>query len=210
MQYPDMKEIERRPKRYWNVDGLPDLVMGALWILWGLALALPSWLPSGSWLNYYWMVVPLILILSGFAANAITKILKQHLTFPRTGYVESIPPGAATKMAAAFLAAGVAAAIVLLGRSATVQGLEDLLPTAIALLFALLFLVMAMRQKLPHYLWSSALSLLLAGIIARNRMSLNNGFIFLLLSIGLCSCLVGSVRLYTYLRRNPRQQEGEA
>ena len=36
MEYPDLKEIERRPKQYWNADGLPDLLFGFVWILWGI------------------------------------------------------------------------------------------------------------------------------------------------------------------------------
>jgi hypothetical protein len=210
MDYTDLKEIEQRPKQYWMADGLPDLVMSALFFLWGLALALPTWLPSGSWVKYYWIVVPLILVFSGLAANAAIKKLKQHFTFPRTGYVEWTPPSGVIKMATAFLGAGVAAAAAFLIRSATVQGFLDLLPPACALLCVLIFLIIAKWHKLPHYLWLSALSLVLSFILIRTRMDLTHGFILLWLSLGAGTCLGGSIRLYTYLRRNPRQREDEA
>jgi hypothetical protein len=35
MQQPDLNDIARRPARYWNIDGLPELMLGLLWIAWG-------------------------------------------------------------------------------------------------------------------------------------------------------------------------------
>jgi hypothetical protein len=205
MQYPDLKEIAQRPKKYWNADGVPDLVMGAVLILWGAALALPAWLHLGEW-NWLWVVM----VFSSLAANAVIKKLKQHFTFPRTGYVEWAPPSGVTKMVTAFLGAGVAAAFVFLMRAAKVQGFMELLPPAFALLGAFMFLIIAIWHKFPHYLWISALSLTLAIILIRNPMDLTNSFILLWLSLGACICLAGGVRLYAYLRRNPRQAEDEA
>jgi hypothetical protein len=210
MEYTDLKEIERRPKQYWNADGFPSLVMGALLILWGLALALPTWLPAGSWVEYYWMAVPLVLIFSGLAANAIVKKLKQRFTFPRTGYVEWTPPSGAIKIVTALLGTAMAVAAVFVIRSSTVQGFTDLLPPACALFCALGALIIAKWHKLPHYLWLSALSLVLVFIIIRFRMDLTHNFILLWLSLGAGVCLVGGVQLHTYLRRNPRSQEDEA
>jgi hypothetical protein len=203
MQYPDLNEIERRPKKYWNADGVPELVMGAIWILWGVTMALPASLHLGNWL---WMV----LIFSGLAANPAIKKLKQRFTFPRTGYVEWKPLSGVTKMVTMLLGAGSAAAFVFLMRAATVQGFMDLLPPACASLFALLFLSAAIWHKLPHLLVGSALSLVLAFIIIRNHMDLTSSFVLLWLSLGAGTCLMGGVRLYTYLRRNPRQREDEA
>jgi hypothetical protein len=205
MQYPDLKEIAQRPKKYWNADGVPDLVMGAVLILWGAALALPAWLHLREW-DWLWVVM----VFSSLAANVVIKKLKQHFTFLRTGYVELAPPSGVTKMVTAFLAAGMAAAFVFLIRAAKVQGFMDLLPPACALFGALMFLIIAIWHKFPHYLWISALSLVLAIIIIRNRMDLTNSFILLWLSLGACICLGGGVRLYAYLRRNPRQAEDEA
>jgi hypothetical protein len=203
MQYPDLKEIERRPKKYWNADGVPELVMGAMWVLWGAAIALPTWLHLGNWI---WLV----LIFSGLAANPAIKKLKQHFTFPRTGYVEWKPQSGLTKAAMACLGAGVAAAFLFLIRTAKVQGFMDLLPTGCALFFALLFLITATWHKLPHHLWISALSLVLAFIIIHSQMDLTSSFILLWLSLGVCLIVLGGIRLRAYLHGNPRRQEDEA
>jgi hypothetical protein len=73
-----------------------------------------------------------------------------------------------------------------------------------------MFLIIAIWRKFPHYLWISTLSLVLAILLIRNPLDLTNSFILLWLSLGACICLAGGVRLYTYLRRNPRQAGDEA
>jgi hypothetical protein len=210
MLYPDLKEIERKPRQYWNVDGLPDLMMGVLWIVWGMAFLLPDLLPPGGWLQYYWMAVMPVLVVGGVVANWAIKKLKQRLTFPRTGYVDWPEPAPASKVLASLLAAAVAAGVVLLAIRSNAQPMKDLVAPGLALLVALGFLISALRLKLPHYFWMAAAALLLALIIARAHLDLSKGIICLFLSLGVLSTLMGIVRLQAYRRNNPLQQEGEA
>ena len=51
MQNVNLKDIESRPQQYWNIDGLPEVVMGGLWIIWGLASLIPDFLPKGRWIR---------------------------------------------------------------------------------------------------------------------------------------------------------------
>ena len=53
MPHLNLREIENRPHRYWNVDGLPEIVMGALWVLWGLAFLSPDLFLKGGWTNVH-------------------------------------------------------------------------------------------------------------------------------------------------------------
>ena len=209
MEYPDLKEIERRPKQYWNADGLPDLLFGFVWILWGIGFLLPELLPAGKWRSYYSWVSLALLVVSGYAANWAIKKLKQRLTFPRTGYVEWRKPGTAARVAVMILAAAVAAGTALLASHGKEWGIADYAPPALALFFALGYLLAAIWHKLPHLLFSSALSLVLAGVIARTRMDLHQAWILFLLCLGVLSCLVGFIRLRIFMRRNQQQQESE-
>jgi hypothetical protein len=209
MEYPTVKEIERRPRQYWNADGLPDLMMGSLWILWSVAFILPELLPAGKWLGYYWMIVPLILVVSGLASNWAIKKLKQHLTFPRTGYVEWREHSAALKLLTALAGAALAAGALLLARYGIRQNMQELAPLATALLMALGFLFLAVWQKLPHYLFPSVVSLALAGIISIVRLDMGNGLILLFFCLGVLLSLIGGIRLRSYLRQNPPPVEGE-
>lgn len=210
MLFPDLKEIERKPQQYWNVDGLPDLITGVLWIVWGVAFLLPELLPPGGWLNYYWLAVMLVLIVGGVASNWGIKKLKQRLTFPRTGYVEWPEPAPASKVISSLLAAAVAAGVVALAIRGNAQPMKDLVAPGLALLAALAFLIAALRLRLPHYFWMVAASLLLALIVARAHLGLGMGIICLFLCLGALSLLIGIVRLWSYRRNNPPPQEGEA
>ena len=70
----DLRELERRPTKYWNEDGLPELVMGLLWVLWGGAWLVGNALPRGPVWNVFWMFTPALLALSGVAAVRLTKV----------------------------------------------------------------------------------------------------------------------------------------
>ena len=70
--------------------------------------------------------------------------------------------------------------------------------------------VLTVWQKLLHYLFPSVVSLALAGIIARIRFDLSHGLILLFFCLGVVLCLVGGIRLRSYLRQNPPRLEGEA
>lgn len=210
MEYPDLKEIERRPKQYWNADGLPDLLFGFVWILWGIGFLLPELLPAGKWRSYYGWVSLAFLVVSGYVANWAIKKLKQRLTFPRTGYVEWRKPGIGARVAVMILAAAVAAGTALLASHGKEWGIADYAPPAAALFFAVGYLLAAIWHKLPHLLYSSALSLVLAGVIAWTRMDLQQAWILFLLCLGVLSCLVGFIRLRIFMQQNQQQPESEA
>ncbi len=101
METVDLTDIERRPQRYWNMDGLPELMMGVLWIVWGGAWLLGERIPRGGVYNAFWMFVPALLALSGFAVVWATRALKARITFPRAGYVAWQPPTRSARLGAA-------------------------------------------------------------------------------------------------------------
>jgi hypothetical protein len=76
-----------QPKRYYNIDGLGEIGIGVMM----LGLALFSWLqastPKGSLWNRqssFFVCVALMLIV----IDRGTKLVKQRITYPRTGFVE--------------------------------------------------------------------------------------------------------------------------
>ena len=203
MMNVNLDEVARRPQRYWNADGLPELTMGALWVVWGVALVLPALLPHGAWLRYYWTAVPAVLICGGVAANWVTKKLKERLTYPRAGYVEFPEPGVLMRIVPALLAMVVASGVVMVLMKAKTQALQDLTAPGCAVLIAAASLFAAVRWRLPHYLILSAASLLAAIVIARAGLSTEPGLIGLFLFLGVISMVLGAVRLRRFLRANP-------
>ena len=174
MAHPvDLRDAEHRAQRYWTIDGLPELSMGALWIVWGAAFLAGEALPRGPAWNVYWMFTPAVLAFSGVAAVWTIKRLKARITFPRTGYVEWKEPGRP----------------------------QRLLTAAVAIL-SLGFLVASVRQRAPYLLALAAVALTLAvvfGTVASGWDSVNWTFI----ALGAAAVVVGAIRLRIFLRTHP-------
>lgn len=201
MERPDLNDLARRPQKYWTADGLPELVMGALWILWGTAWLVGEALPRGS-ANVYWMVVPVLLAASAAVAVRVIKSLKARVTFPRTGYVEWKEPSVAARLATAVVAM-VAAAILTGVVLTTDSGSGRNTPVILGVLLSLAFLVASVRQRAPHLLALAGVALALGlgvGTIAEGWTAANWVFV----GIGAASSLAGALRLASFISRHPR------
>jgi hypothetical protein len=202
----DLREIERRPAQYWNVDGLPELMMGILWILWGAAWLVGQSLPRGAAWNVYWMFTPVLLVFSGVAAVWATKKLKARITFPRTGYVDWKDPTHAQRLTAAAVAMVTAAlATALVVRSRT-EGLELLAAPGVGVLLSLGFVVASLRQRAPHLLALAGVALLL-GLAFGAAKTGWEGMNWMLVGLGAAAALVGAIRLRRFLEKHPIQEQ---
>lgn len=201
----DLREIGRRPTRYWNVDGLPEMVMGALWMVWGGSWLYGQTLEAGPVRTAFWLAVPALLALSGVGATWLTKRLKERITFPRTGYVEWKEPTRVQRLGAAGVAlvsAAVLAAVVARGR---MHGMEQVTAPAMGVLLSLALLVASLRQSAPHLLALAGVALALGlalGALATGWEAAN----WLFVGLGAASVVAGGLRLRKFLRQNPREQ----
>lgn len=199
-----LRDIENRPTRYWTIDGIPELIMGLVWILWGSALLVGEAIPKGSAANIYWMVFPAVLVLSGVASNWIVKRLKERLTYPRTGYVEYREPGPAVRVATAAMAVIAAAALAALIVTGRANGVEHSVAPVVGVILSLGFVVVSMRQRAPHYLALAGVAIALGAAFAVLRLgwtALN----WLFLWMGIAAALMGAWRLRRYLRQHPAE-----
>jgi hypothetical protein len=196
MERPDLNEIARRPEKYWSADGLPELVMGGLWMVWGSAWLVGERLPSA-----YRMFVPLLLVISGLMAVWVIKRLKARLTFPRTGYVEWKEPSGRMRLAGAVLAmvvGAVLAAVVFRGDA----GLAGRASLVLGGVLALAFLGAAARQRAPHLLALAAVAIALGLILDSvvGGWSAANG---LFIALGAATSLAGWLRLARFRATHP-------
>lgn len=198
----DLGELERRPARYWNEDGLPELIMGLLWIVWGGAWLIGNALPRGGMWNVYWMLTPALLALSGMAAVRLTKRLKSRLTFPRTGYVRWKEPTKGQRLAAAVIAMVTAAAVVGLIAKGRAEGLENVAAPGIGVILSLGFLVASITQRAPHWLALAGVALalgLLGGALGTGWDAMNWMFV----ALGAVMAVMGGARFRRFVARNP-------
>jgi hypothetical protein len=198
----ELRELERRSVKYWSEDGLPELVMGALWILWGAAWLFGNALPRGPLWTLYWMVTPAVLALSAGAGVWATRRLKARITFPRTGYVAWKEPTRGQRLFAAVVALSAASAAVVLVQAARATGVERATAPALGVLLSLGFLIASLTQRVPHLLALAGVALVLG--LAAGALTLGwSGANWVLMGTGAAAIVVGAVRLRRFLARNP-------
>ena len=80
----------RRGRGYWFVDGFTEMLAGGLFILLGGVLLLRGMAPQGSFLAQFASIagdIGLVKLFGLLAAGLIVWWLKDHFTYPRTGFV---------------------------------------------------------------------------------------------------------------------------
>ena len=198
----DLRDLEHRPVKYWNEDGLPELVMGLLWIVWGGAFLLGTRLPRGPVWNVYWMFTPVLLATSGVAAVWATKKLKARMTFPRTGYVRWKEPTRAERALGAGLAVVTAALLAALLAKSRTAGLERVAAPGLGAILGVGFLVASLTQRAPHLLALAGISLALGlafGALGTGFEAMN----WMLVALGAFATAFGAARFRMFLARHP-------
>ena len=160
-----MDQIEsllQRPKLYNNIDGVGELGMGFLLLGYALPASLrihsPIW---HKWGSFLWFMVVIAAIHYG------SKAIKEHITYPRTGFVEYKKQEKVWPAAIAFvLSALVALGLALVARSHWVIGVHWGMTTPVALIglvfvvFYVLHIAMAARWK-----WVMAAAMTICSIV---------------------------------------------
>jgi hypothetical protein len=195
-------DMERRAQRYWAIDGLPEVMMGLLWIVWGGAFLVGQTLPRGPAWNVYWTFTPATLAVSGVATVWAIKRLKARITFPRTGYVEWKEPTTVQRLTTAAVACGSAILLVVLITKSRTAGLESAAAPGVGLILSLGFLVASVTRRAPHLLALAGVALTLAvtfGAAFTGWDALNWMFV----ALGAATALLGATRLAIFLHRHP-------
>jgi hypothetical protein len=198
----NLDDIARRPQQYWDVDGLPELMMGLLWMLWGGAWLLGERIPHDWRSNVYWMAAPALLVLSSVAAVWATKRLKERLTFPRTGYVDWKEPSRSTRLTTAAVAMVVAMVLAALAANRE-AGMERAAAPMLGVILSLAFVVASIRQRAPHYLALAGVAIALGLAFGALRAGWDSVH-WLFAALGAATAALGGVRLALFLKKHPR------
>jgi hypothetical protein len=205
MDEVNLRDLERRPVRYWNIDGLPELVMGGLWMLWGSAWLVGQALPRGQTRNLFWMFTPAILALTGVAATRMVKSLKARITFPRAGYVEWKEPTRGHRLMVAAIAVVTAGMLTVVIARSRAEGIPGATAPALGVILSLAFLVSSLRQRAPHLLALAGVALALG--LAFSALEIGwEAANWLFITLGAATAGMGAVRLRSFLAANPLQE----
>ncbi len=89
MNNDDMKQVEKRVKRYWYTDGIAELASGGMFLLLGLYFGVLGYFEEGSLVSVILQVSMILVFVGGaYGVRWLVNTLKSRLTYPRTGYVE--------------------------------------------------------------------------------------------------------------------------
>ncbi len=204
MQPSDLDDLSSRPLRAIHADGISELVMGLTWLLWGSLIGLPQIMPRGAWWTPYWIVVPLLLVSSGFASQWAIKRLKERWTYRRGGYVQPNPPTHG-KLWAIPLITMVSAAVVA-GFLTGNRGYLDLMPLGCSVLVAAGLAFGLGRQGVPGAAFYAVLSIAIGFVIVRQQTNIELGFAFLWGGLGLAMTIGGLWRLWRFVRSHAEVQ----
>jgi hypothetical protein len=89
MKVHEVKQVQKRVKRYWYEDGIAELISGGMFTLLGLYFGILTYFGEGSLVSVILQSSLLLLMIAGaFVVRWLVNTLKERLTYPRTGYVE--------------------------------------------------------------------------------------------------------------------------
>lgn len=196
----DLDEVARRPRRYWNIDGAPDLIMGLVLMAWGGISLLGQKLDS----SLYWAIALPLFVLTGFAAMPLIKRLKAGVTFPRTGFVVWKAPSRGQRVATGIAAAVLAVVLVLVIRRG---GVADHAGLVFGVLLGAAYVGGSVTQRAPHLLVLAAVALLLGVAFDAAHVSWRS-LNWMFVALGVASVLLGAVRLAQFVRSHPRSNPG--
>ncbi len=202
-------KVMRQTQRYWYEDGLSDMGFGAFILALGLLFVASALTPPRSPLFLLWGVgVPLFLIGGGLVVNRVVRTLKERVTYPRTGYVSYEPSRGASRvvrpLATFFIAAGVAAAIVVLQK----QWLS--LTVIFGLVYMAVFTFIGLRFGLRRYLALALWSLLLGLALAPLSLTSTPASAIFHIGTGAAWLLAGWLTYRQYLASAPQPEEADS
>ncbi len=211
-----LQQARRRALHHWVEDGLPDLYVGMLFLLFAGLRLLAQWADGQQRreLAAVGFFGSLALLLTGtLAGRFVIEALKQRITYPRTGYVAYAPPSRQERrkswLFTLLLALLLLAAVVfkpraqLLFRMAVLHGVLFLVALAVYFplrspryfLYAMSIPVLALGYAWTWERWSPMLQ----------RMMTYGEVTFLFL--GVLMTLGGLLTLVRYLQRHPVLEE---
>lgn len=196
----------QRTKRYWYIDGLPDIIFGSILLLVGLYFYMKTVLPPDSMLSSMLTISFVFLIIGcGWIGGKIINYLKERLTYPRTGYVSYPKPKTSHRLATGFL--GMLIASLLTALIATSPGSLFLLPTVMGVLIGVAILYFGSKLgKLRYYLFA-ALSALIGIGLSWFQIDRELSIAIYYFGMGLALMVTGIYTLWNYLRQTQAIEE---
>jgi hypothetical protein len=199
---PDLiEDALRRPKRYWNADGIPEIAIGAFWLLWGIVVLVPIALPGlARWRS---LISILGVLMAPLLMDAAVKKWKERVTFPRGGYVQFRPPSGTLRLTLVAIAAVLGFGAMLLVRFGGHHALPDWMAGIVGVLITLTLLQLAWRMRSVRLAVMSWFVTAAGVTVSVLHVKHDSQMIYVFLAAGVVCVLDGGLRLRDYTRQHP-------
>jgi hypothetical protein len=193
----------QRTQQYWDIDGIPELIFGGIFMLLGIYFLIQTALPPESLISNLLNIAFVLIVLSGgFFGGRLINSLKTRLTYPRTGYVSYKRSRGKDRWIAGALAIIVVSAFFILSPTYMAW-----IPGVTGLILSAFLVMMGRRLSLARFYALAAISLILGVGMSLSGLGNDPGLAIFYGLMGLAVTISGAVTLYNYLQNNPPAQE---
>ena len=193
--------VIQKTRQYWTVDGLSEIVLGALFLTLGLYFFAQVYFGQDSLVSNLMQSGLILVIIGAFlGGKRLTAFLKARITYPRTGYVAYRKPDRKNK----WLSIGFAILVATAGILSFLVGPVplDWMPAITGLLGGVFFFIIASQLNLLRFYTLSLISLIIGAGLAVAGFGNLLGFSLYYFLLGLVLLLSGSLTLRNYLLDN--------
>ncbi|MGB7874957.1 MAG: hypothetical protein WBL25_11290 [Anaerolineales bacterium] len=207
----DMKQVEKRVKRYWYTDGIAELASGGMFLLLGLYFGVLGYFEEGSLVSVILQVSMVLVMVGGaFGVRWLVNTLKSRLTYPRTGYVEYRVNEKDAKMRRyVVMAVAMSFAIASIVLIDFIRGLESMVLFTGVIVGVIFIALRGKSSGLKRFYLLGGLSIVLGITLAFSKLSqvYSLSLFYGLLGIGIL--ISGALVMRQYLDENPLRSEHE-
>ena len=198
----------RRTRRYWNIDGLPELGFGLICLVLAVYFWVQSILPADS-LPAQVLNISFILIVIGgsLGSNRLISILKKKFTYPRTGYVSYRRPSNSRRLLLGLTAGLVSALLVVVMYLADIK--QFWLPVITAVIVSVVFAFVAYQGEASRYYFLALASLAFGALAALAGLKDLQGLAVYYGGMGLTQLLSGGIVFRNFLATNRLVEDDE-
>lgn len=180
-------------------DGIPEIVSGFLWLLWGLAFLAPAVVPNWSWTGLGGWVLPILMLLGAFAVGPITRALKRRIAPAAPPSSTETDTTAVSRVFTFLFSATLLAALVWVLLPGSTYDWLRLIPVVLGMLLAAVHAFIAWRHQLRRYRLLALYILAAGAVLSSAALPPALAFSLFLIVLGTGSAVAG----YAALRSRP-------
>lgn len=205
----EIDTVIQRTQRYWYVDGLGEIAVGVMLLVFGLYYSLFGRVQDPTLQMVVALGQPVVFLLLWWLGGKAVRSLKERLTYPRTGYV-AMPrkKKPLSRLIIAALTAAVVGGLVGLLQALS-SGARMFIPVVVALMLALSVALIAHRFALRRFYVLAAYTALLGPLAVFLPISESQQNVFIFSLFGFGWIVSGAVTLARYLASTqPPSEDG--